>query len=566
MSRVVVSLFAVALLFVVADSTLAQVPAGVEAGRVDQRFEERRDPTVRPRITRGLESTTPPAEAALVKLMLRSVKVEGATVYTDSDFSAFYQEYVGQEVTLQQVFSIAAKITAKYGQDGFLLSRAIVPPQELNERGANIRIIVIEGYVDEVRWPEGLERFRDFFTAYADAITSERPLNNRTLERYLLLANDLPGLKFETSLVASTTTPNASTLIVTVEEDRFDGYVSLDNHGVEASGPYQATIGLGANNLLGIHERVEIAFTGGGPSEDDEPELLYLEFKYKQVLNAEGLTFFTEGNVSRGDPGTAPLLALGLETEGSNISTGFIYPFIRTRDENLNGTIAFDFKNSESENLGVPATEDRLRIVRAGLDYERADQKGGINQFQIEASKGIEGLGSTKNGNILASRTPGVVDFFKLTGLVARTQQLPKNFSLYGEVFGQWSPDALLSSQECGYGGRSRGRGFDSSIITGDRCVMATLELRKNIALQGQVATLLTYVQPYAFADIGKIWNETPPLGTPADDRGASIGAGLRFGNEKFSADLAVTRVVETPDSQPGVDDVNGWFKVTARF
>jgi hypothetical protein len=40
---------------------------------------------------------------------------------------------------------------------------------------------------------EKLTRYRDFFTDYAARIVADRPANIRTLERYLLLANDLPG-------------------------------------------------------------------------------------------------------------------------------------------------------------------------------------------------------------------------------------------------------------------------------------------------------------------------------------------------------------------------------------
>ena len=59
---------------------------------------------------------------------------------------------------------------------------------------------VVEGYIEKVEWPAKLARYRDFFSDYAAKITAERPVNIRTIERYLLLAGDLPGLKFKNSL------------------------------------------------------------------------------------------------------------------------------------------------------------------------------------------------------------------------------------------------------------------------------------------------------------------------------------------------------------------------------
>lgn len=562
----VFSAIPILLLLSFSTSQAQSVPGGAESGRIEQRFEDRIPSRAKPRIVTGLESTTPPSEAAATKLKLNNIIIDGSTVYDQSELNDIYAELIGQTVSLAQIFDVAAQITARYGQDGYVLSRAIVPPQALSPGGATIRIQIIEGYVDEVQWPEGLERFHNFFDDYAEKIIADRPLNIATLERYLLLANDLPGLSFQSSFTASHTNTGASTLVVTVTKAPFDGYISADNHGVEASGPYQATI-LGAlNNIFGAHERIEAAFTIAGPSENDDRELGFVAWKYQQVLTSEGLTFFFEGNTSDGDPGTAALLALGYKTNGLNVSTGMSFPFIRTRSENLTGTIAFDFKNSESTNLGVLATKDRLRIIRGELSYDKADDNGGVNQITLVVSKGIDGLGSTSNSNPLASRTPSIVDFTKATAEISRTQKLQNRFSFFTSIFGQWTNDPLLSSQECGYGGRNYGRGFDSSIITGDKCFLASAELRHNLNLSGAAASWLKYAQPYAFIDYGHIWNINAPLGTPASDDATSAGAGIRFGNNTFSADLTVSTVINAPNSQPNIDDTRGWFKTTFKF
>jgi hemolysin activation/secretion protein len=157
-------------------------------------------------------------------------------------------------VALSAVYDLAQRITAKYGIDGYVLSRAIVPPQNLSKGGAVIRIEVIEGYVDKVVWPAGLERYRDFFSYYAAKIIADRPTNVRTMERYLLLAGELPGLKFSTSLKASEKNPNAATLNVEVVYKPVEGVALLNNRGTPARGPLQYLGSLTANNLLGAHD------------------------------------------------------------------------------------------------------------------------------------------------------------------------------------------------------------------------------------------------------------------------------------------------------------------------
>ena len=106
--------------------------------------------------------------------------------------------------------------------------------------GAVVHIEVVEGYIDKVEWPRQLARYRDFFTDYAAKITARRPVNIRTIERYLLLAGDLPGLKFSTSLRPSKhrdKTPRRS--VVEVAEKRIDAKAQIDNRGTAARGPFE---------------------------------------------------------------------------------------------------------------------------------------------------------------------------------------------------------------------------------------------------------------------------------------------------------------------------------------
>jgi hemolysin activation/secretion protein len=97
-----------------------------------------------------LPSTGAPAGADKIMLVVRRVEIVGSTVYRPEDLAALYQDMLGQRITLQAVYELAQRITTKYGADGYVLSRAIVPPQELSPHGAVVRIRVVEGYIDKV--------------------------------------------------------------------------------------------------------------------------------------------------------------------------------------------------------------------------------------------------------------------------------------------------------------------------------------------------------------------------------------------------------------------------------
>jgi len=470
--------------------------------------------------------------------------------------------------TLLDVFQAAAALTAFYGDNGFLLSRVIVPPQEFEPGSAVITLQVIEGYVDRVTLPGDLGSRERLLEQHARNIEASRPLNADQLEREILLANDIPSLAVQSNLSASPTTPAASTLTLTTKDDPGGWGLRLDNRGSDASGPIQFTVSGQVNNLLGFNEKLSGGLTLAGPADNGaRPELAYAFVGYDQVLNASGLRFSFDANYSHGDPASAVLTALDYETKGLNASVALAYPFIRTRPRNLTGTLAFDFKNSESTNFAGVASEDRLRILRAELSFDNADQYNGTNQVRLAFHKGIEGLGSTSSTNPNASRTPGEVDFFRATLDLSRTQALGNGFSLHGGVFGQWTNDPLLSSQECGFGGPQYGRGYDSSVITGDTCVKGMVEMRYNIPAGEFTQGLgLGYTQVYAFADAGRIRNIGSPVGTPSSDTASSAGLGVRFGLGRMSFDVSAAKPLSTPGSIAVDDDWQGFFSLSAQF
>src|SRR5215471_4802037 len=237
-------------------SAFAQViPPSDQPGRERFRFTEPPPPRAEPVGPRvNLTGTVAPEGAEKIQLKVLGILIEGAKVYRPEELKLLYENMIGQEVALSAIYDLAQRITTKYGADGYVLSRAIVPPQNLTKGGAVIRIQVIEGYVDKVVWPEWLARFRNFFAEYETKIIADRPANVRTIERYLLLAGDLPGLKFSTSLKASEKNPNAATLLVEATYKPVDVFARIDNRGTPSRGPLQYMGSVTANNFLGVHD------------------------------------------------------------------------------------------------------------------------------------------------------------------------------------------------------------------------------------------------------------------------------------------------------------------------
>ena len=526
-------------------AAIAQVvPPSDLPGRQRERFELPTVPLAQPG---GPVITQPgvdaPPGAAETRLVIRQIKVVGSTVYSAEQLAELYADLVGETVTLKDVYDLAGRITAKYGTDGYVLSRAIVPPQQLDPNGAVLRIQVVEGYIEKVEWPPQLATYVDFFSDYAARITAERPANIRTIERYLLLAGDLPGLKFKNSIKPHPTKVGAAILVVEVTQKPVDLFARVDNRGTPARGPMQFMTSATVNNLLHIHDALTLTYAGAFKTR----ELTYYGAAYRQVLTSEGLTFFANGSYGYGRPGTPELELLNYRTKSQYLETGLSQPVIRARERNLNVSGLWFWSDDRSSFFDLPATPpstlDKMRGFRLKADADSADQTGGINQANFAFSHGYIGFGSTNNNNDLASRANGRVDFTKMELTLTRMQPLFSGFSVLIAAYSQYALTPLLVSEQCGYGGRLFGRGFDPSQFIGDTCLEALAELRYDIP---HGIKELTQAQLYGFVDHGRLHNIAPVAGTLRDVDAASLGAGLRLGwLNTLTADLTVTQVAQ---------------------
>jgi hemolysin activation/secretion protein len=545
------------------------IPGGDLPGRERERFVDPPRPLSEPGGSAiVLPSTAPPSGAERIQINIRDICIKGATVYTTAQLAPLYRDLIGHDIPIQALYDLAQRITAKYGNDGYVLSRAIVPPQTFVPHGAVPCLQVIEGYVDSVEWPAAVMHYRNFFAHYTARITADRPVNVHTIERYLLLAGDLPGLHFSASLKPSKTNTGASILVVEVVEKPVDLLGRLDNRGTPARGPNQFLMGATLNNLLHAHESLTANWAATVPHMQ---ELEYFAVNYRQVLTAEGLYAFFNASYGYGHPGTLALTTLDFSTRSKVFEAGLASPLIRTREKNLTLSGLVFMSDSFSDALEQPFNRDMLRGFRLKADGDWADRFLGINQVNVTYSEGIHGLGSSNNNDpnlpaqIPTSREFGRVDFEKIEATLSRTQPLFGPISAFGSVYGQYAFNPLLVPEQCGYGGRFFGRGFDPSALLGDHCFEALTELRYDLR---HLPPSIQQVQFYGFSDYGRLWVLAPATpdpvtgGTPGNFTAASAGAGVRLAaTNGWSADLSVAKAIHGPR-----DDTRFFFILGAKY
>ncbi len=498
-----------------------------------------------------------PQNLRKVRFQLEELRVRGSTVYADAQFLPLYKNFLLREVTLEHIYKIAAAITRKYRNDGYILSRAVVPPQTI-EAGAAV-IDIVEGYVDSVKVKGEVEGPKKLLNAYRKRLLNSRPLNARDLERYLLLMDDLPGLSVESVLTPSEHNSGASQLTLMLEQKAYNAHMGVDNRGTRFNGPVQLFAGASSNNLLNGYERLGVQ----GVFTSDPSELYYVRGFFDLPVSAEGTQFFLSGSFSHSEPGSS-LAVFNVEGESHSFRFGWSHPFLRSRGESLRGQIGYTHRNTKTDILNTLDSEDRLRVLDLGVTYDYADRFRGVNLIQLQFHQGINILDATESGTPNLTRAQGQSDFTKFTGGFTRLQQLVPSWMLLGSFVWQYAFDKLLASEEFGVGGGAFGRAYDPSEITGDQGLAFKLELQRAIAVRKR---FLRDLQAYTFFDYGSVWNRvTTATGARQQDL-ASAGLGTRFNltdilSGYVEVDFPLNRKVSAEQDR----DPRVFFSLSARY
>jgi len=527
------------------------LPGAVDPGQLEQRFERPPEPRATPEaIIPESKAQLPPDEAGQIRFQLTAVEIEGATVFTADDFREFYAEFLGREVSLLDIYQVAAKATARYGNAGYVLSRVIVPAQAISNGSVKLR--AVEGYIDRVVIVGKPHGRADFFDHYGEKLKASRPLHNSVLERYLLLANDLPGTKVQSVLRPSADNTGAATLVLTVGQTPYDGLASLDNRGSKAVGRWQALLGGSANNLLGGADRSTVRLA---TTPEDTDELHYGMLSHSRVLGQEGTSLELFFSWSESEPGGDTMRLLEVETASRSAGISLAHPVKRSRSGNLTLSSGFVWRDSETLQLGKKTAEDRVYLLNLGLLYDRADATG-VNLFSLTLSQGLD-LGSAQ----VETRANAEEDFTKLEFHASRTQRLTEDWSATLRVGGQVSGSGLPVSEQFGIGGETFGRAFDPSEWTGDSGAAASLEISRRLSITDSIEG-----RPYVFYDTAMV-RHRHPVDEAKQDSAASAGLGVRLSFPRgFSLALEAAKPLDDREDPEENRDWRYFLRAMARF
>lgn len=459
-----------------------------------------------------------PKGAETFSFTLNAVEIEGATAFSADDLKSLYASLLGKTVTVADMFKVANDLEIRYRTAGYVTTRVIVPGQTID--GGRFRIRVIEGFISDIAYPDDIGPAKEAVALLLAPLRGVKPINVADIERQLLLANDLPGLSVKATLEPSPTEVGGSVIVVHNDRKAFDASLTFDNRDTPYVGSDEWTANVAWNAFGSRADRLALTAKVSSPLDRE----WLVSGGYQALLTSGGLTFNLLSSFSRSNPGEE-LDPLQVHSRVLSEQGTLTYPIIRSRLENLHVFGEFEFRDVVT-NLGhIAFNRDNLRILRAGLDYDRSDGWGGVSAVRATIHQGLDILQATPQGSPLASRADGRADYTKFTASITRIQNLPDDLSILATATGQISTVPLLASEQLALGGPGFARAYDDGEISGDKGWAGSLELRYSAALPKIVPN---GAQFYVYFDGGQVWSESK---APLLDGSTltSLGGGVRI-------------------------------------
>jgi hemolysin activation/secretion protein len=213
-------------------------------------------PTVPPSVAPGLTTPQPATPEAVpnMEVTIRRVVIDGATAFTTEQLDAMTNGLIGS-TSLQKIEAARLAILNRYRDKGFLLTAvsASVDAQE------TVTFVVSEGRIAEVKLDGDIGPAGTLVLRFLNHLTEQRPIDIATIEHWLLLAQEVPGVSLRTVLRPSTEEPGALTLIAEVSRAPFSGLLVADNAAFPQTGPAEGLIVIDANSFTEFGEQTEVS-------------------------------------------------------------------------------------------------------------------------------------------------------------------------------------------------------------------------------------------------------------------------------------------------------------------
>ena len=508
---------------------LAQVPPAGESGVGEKALEQSR-PEIRP-----LEEELPPLSiedsrtvvdpGAGPKFIVKKFQVKGNTLIDEATLAPVLETGGGMEVTLGILHLIAQEISALYAMNGYVLTRAYVPEQEI-ENGI-VTIQVVEGTLGKIQ-VSGNEKFKqEEILARLQPLLADPALKESTLEKYLLRLNAIQGLKLKAVLKPGEVFGTSDLTLQATESRSYRIAFDADNFGSRFTGEQRYGLTGEAGSLLVLGDRLSVR---GVKSNEDQD---FINPSYSIPIGPYGTTVtlsyvFTEFNLG------GELVVLNAGGQASIFTMDVSHSLVQTRSSEFHLSLGGKIRNFENELAGAVSSNDKLRnaYLAAGGFFKDPLRARTFYTLRLQ-----QGFSESDVSDPLNSRFQGRGDALVSSFNVTRYQSafIGKTYLMVAAK-GQVASKRVLSPDQFAIGGFGSVRGYPLAEAAGDNGFFVSAELVapfpfKMTVLNGPRKIQLDQVLSFfAFLDHGQVFIKNRQPGEyDRELNGVGLGARLNI-------------------------------------
>lgn len=463
-----------------------------------------------------------------------TVTVEGGFAELAEFDVRFVAALSGRRVTLGEIYGAAAALESAYASAGYVFARVSVPPQDLRD-GGPLRVVVVDGFIERVETAALPARVRSLVAARFASLVGRRHLRYGTLERALMLANDLPGLALRSTL-ARGDSAGGTVLVLEGRQAAVSGSLGFANDYDASLDTYGFSAQLSLNSLLGHGEQI-YGFVASGY---DLVRLFRSDARVRVLGGglllplAEGrATINPEVTVAR----TRPIAQPGApQTLGKlrrlTLRGDLVLQRTRFRRLALTGAIENIDERNDLPDFAATLNRDRYSAVRLGVALRAERPAGGAIVGSLQISQGLGGLGAITRVDAATSGVPFTrqgarPDFTKLQANARLTVPFGGGAQVSLSAAGQSSfGRPLVRAEQFSLEGSDGLSAYVGGLTAADAGVVGRAELALPVGLDPSPRSVIV---PYLFAAAGYGRLEAPTAVEPGHFAAANLGAGFRF-------------------------------------
>lgn len=401
---------------------------------------------------------------------MTAYRFDGNTRLTESQLQTVVTPYVNRHMDLSTLKAVTAIVAEYYREKGWLV-RVYLPEQDVTDGTVLIAIqeAILGSVTSDGTPPTRVTPERILNTIMRQAKPDEY-LNTRALDRGLLLADDLPGVRVSGALEAGERSGQTNVRVTAADDPMLRGDLSIDNGGMRATGSIRGIGNLRIDSPLRRGDQLSLTTVfSEGSQYGGFSYLIPVGYDGWQVgLNASWLSYQL----------VAPeFSALGAEGDSQTAGLSGLYPLIRTRNYNVQWLLNYDYRRFQNYAVNIRQSEYQIHEGTMGLTGNWFDEllgTAGATFGSLSVVAGHVGQGDRQPGE--NSDVAGA--FTKLRWYVGRQQQLLPGLSLYGAVTGQKGFSNLDAAERYYLGGPQSVRAYPVNEAGGSTGWLATGELR----------------------------------------------------------------------------------------